>query len=73
MPKRTQDRELLVLTRKEGVRPENPLFKIGGRGNNKYFPASNIRTPALRKEADDLLSPHAAAVQKQNKYGTHRY
>jgi hypothetical protein len=68
-----KERELSILTRKEGVRAENPLMKIGGPNNDKYFPASSIRTPELRKEADDLLSPHAAAVQKRNKYGSHRY
>jgi hypothetical protein len=68
-----KERDLLVLTRKEGVRTENPLFKIGGPNRDKYYPRSNIRTPELRSEADALLTPHAAAVQKLNKNGSHRY
>jgi len=40
----------MVLTRKEGVRPENPLMTVGG-----YYPYAKVRTPALRKEADDLM------------------
>jgi hypothetical protein len=48
-----KDPELKVLTRKEGVRPENPLFKA--MGNDKYYRESELRTPELRAEADKLL------------------
>lgn len=46
-------RPLTILTRKEGVREENPLFEIGG----KYYPPSNVRTPELREQADKLIPP----------------
>lgn len=52
MPKQPIPRELHVLTRKEGVRKENPLLTDQ---NNKYYLQSKLRTPALRKEADDIL------------------
>lgn len=50
MPKR----ELLVLTRSKGVRPENPLFRALGEDKDKYWPLS-VATPELREEADKLL------------------
>lgn len=51
-------RELKVLTRAEGVRTENPLFKMYG---DKYYTrALGVRTPELRKEADNLLGQEYA-------------
>lgn len=47
-------RTLMVLTRDEGVREENPLLTTR---DNKYYLPSNLRTPALRKEADELMPP----------------
>jgi len=45
--------DLSILTRKEGVRKENPLLTYPA---DKYYPPSRIRTPELREEADELVS-----------------
>lgn len=42
---------LHVLTRKHGVREENPLMRV----DDKYYPDSHIRTPELREEADKFV------------------
>lgn len=55
-----KDRELEVITRKEGVRKENPLFRVG----DKYYPPSDIRTPELREEADALSGYVGSAPDK---------
>ena len=52
-------RDLKVLTRKDGVRAENPLM----RADDKYYLMPEQRTPALRKEADELEPP-----KKDSKY-----
>jgi len=48
-----KERTLMVLTREEGVREENPLLKT----ERGYYLPSYQRTPALRKEADELMPP----------------
>lgn len=59
MPK---NRDLLVLTRKQGVRVENPLLTLG-----KYYPSSRLRTPELRQEADELVKPITRPRQVRSK------
>lgn len=54
-------RQLMVLTREQGVRPENPILTDK---SGKYFLPSIQRTPALRKEADNLLKPGSGAGMK---------
>lgn len=53
-PATSGPRQLAVLTRDQGVRTENPLLTDK---TNSYYPPSPQRTPALRKEADNLLKP----------------
>lgn len=55
-----KNRPLQILTRKEGIREENPLFKL----NDKYYPNSSIRTPALRDEADALQEEETPKKRK---------
>ena len=54
MPK---ERELKIITRKEGVRTENPLLRL----KDKYY-ASGVATPELRAEADQLLKAAKKAL-----------
>jgi hypothetical protein len=56
-------RDLLVLTRKEGVRKENPLLTYP----KDYYPPSNVRTPEIRKEADDLTPEFNRGALMPNK------
>ncbi len=66
--------DLMVLTRDQGVRKENPLMTVG-RG---YYPrALKVRTPAIRKEADQVLAasqpsktPNSKGVTVTMKDGT---
>lgn len=47
-------RTLMVLTRDQGAREENPLLTTG---ENEYYLPSYKRTPQLRAEADALMPP----------------
>ncbi len=46
-----KDRPLMVLTKKEGVRPENTLAKMYNKGNPKYYSNKGI-TPDQREQMD---------------------
>jgi hypothetical protein len=60
-----RERDLDVLTRASGVRKENPLLKLPP--GDKYYLPSKLRTPALRKEADELLKPVKLGMKIQGK------
>lgn len=62
MAKGVLGRKLVVLTRGQGVRDENPLLTYPA---DKYYPPSQVRTPALREEADTLEK-----VEKAKRYRT---
>ena len=58
--------DLMVLTRDQGVRKENPLMTVG-RG---YYPQTyKVRTPEMRAKADKVLADYEASQKTPTSKG----